>query len=112
MLRIQRMLVMTLLALLVAVFSLPVLAMDLNDARRAGLVGEKPDGYIAAVKSTAETSALVEEVNARRKAEYQRISAENGQKVDVVARLAAQQVIQGLEPGSFYQAADGSWKKR
>ena len=87
-------------------------ALDLQEARAAGLVGEKPTGYVEAVKSSPDVSALVAEVNSKRKAEYARISKENGQTVEVVAKLAAAQIIERLAPGSLYQASDGSWKKR
>ena len=90
----------------------PAFALDLHQARAAGMVGEKLDGYAAALKSTPEVKALVAEVNAKRKQEYTRISAQNGQPVDVVAKLAAAQIIGGLESGSSYQASDGSWKTR
>jgi hypothetical protein len=90
----------------------PAFALDLQDARAQGLVGEKLTGYVAAVKASGDVNALVSEVNAKRKAEYQRISTSNGQPVDVVAKLASAQIIQGLSKGQLYEGADGSWKKR
>ena len=101
-----------LMAALLTILSAPAFALDLQGARAQGLVGETTAGYVAAVKNTADVAALVADVNARRRAEYARIAAENGQSVDIVARLAAEQVINGLEPGWYYQAPDGSWKKR
>lgn len=100
---------LTLMALLVA---LPAWALSLQEARSSGMVGEKLDGYVAALKNTPEVSSLVTEVNARRKQEYARISSQNGQPVDVVAKLAAQEVINKLPKGSSYQSPDGGWKKR
>ncbi len=85
-------------------------ALDLHGARKDGLVGEKPDGYVAAIQSSKEVDALVAEVNAKRAAEYARISKENGQAVGVVAKLAAQQIINGLASGEKYQDASGAWK--
>ncbi len=90
----------------------PAYALDLHQARATGLVGERLDGYVAARKDTPEVQALVNEVNAKRKQEYARISAENSQPVDIVAKLAAEQIINDLEPGLFFQAPDGSWKQR
>lgn len=87
-------------------------ALDLSQARKAGQVGEKRDGYITAIKNSPEVSALVAEVNAKREAEYRRISAENGQPVSVVSKLAAEQIINNLPAGSSYQDASGGWKKR
>jgi uncharacterized protein YdbL (DUF1318 family) len=93
-------------------FALPAMAIGLADARKQGMVGEKTDGYVAAIKSSGDVNALVSEINAKRKAEYTRISKENGQPVDVVAKLASPQIIEGLPAGSLYRAADGTWKTR
>jgi hypothetical protein len=100
--------VFTLIMLLAA----PAYALDLQEARAAGSVGEKLDGYLAARSEAADVQALVETINAKRREEYARISKENSQPVDVVAKLAAAQIINGLQPGVYYQAPDGSWKKR
>jgi uncharacterized protein YdbL (DUF1318 family) len=91
--------------------ALPAFA-DLASARASGAVGEKLDGYITALKPSAEINALVDEVNARRRTEYAKISAQKGQPVDVVAKVAAGEVINNLPPGSAYQGSDGSWKTR
>lgn len=90
----------------------PALALDLQQARAQGAVAEKRSGYIAAVKPSPEVNALVSEVNTRRQQEYQRISKENGQSVDVVAKLAAAQVIQKLEPGNLYEGETGGIQKK
>jgi uncharacterized protein YdbL (DUF1318 family) len=100
------------LVLLLALTSMPAYALDLHEARDAGLVAEKLDGYVAPLKATPEVEALVQEVNAKRKQEYARISAKNSQPVDIVAKLAAEQIIRNLDPGSYYQASDGTWKTR
>lgn len=100
------------LALTCALMASPALALDLQQARGQGLVGEKLDGYVAAVKASPEINALVADVNAKRKEEYARISQQNGQTVSVVGKVAAEQIIQGLPAGSLYHGADGSWKKR
>ncbi len=100
------------LAAVAVLWALPALALDLSTARVQGIVGEKADGYITALKTSAESEALVEEVNTKRHAEYARISKENGQPVDVVAKLAAAQVIQNLPAGAKYQDASGNWKTR
>lgn len=99
-------------AFLLTLAAMPAWALDLHEARSSGLVGEKLDGYVQAMKSTPEVSALVADVNAKRKAEYARISQQNGQSVDVVAKLAAAQIIPGLDAGSSYQGSDGSWKTK
>lgn len=90
----------------------PAFALDLHEARHAGMIGEQLDGYVAVLKGGAEVEALAADVNAKRKVEYARISSENKQPIDVVAKVAAAQIINKLEPGDQYQGADGSWKTR
>lgn len=85
-------------------------ALDLSAARASGAVGETTSGYVAAIESSAEVESLVASVNAKRKAEYTRISKQNSQPVDVVGQLAAPQIIGGLPKGSKYQDASGAWK--
>lgn len=92
--------------------AVPAFALDLHSARSNGSVGEQANGYVAALKHTAEVDALVADVNAKRRAEYARISSQNGQSVDVVAKLAAQQIVGGLAAGSSYQGVDGNWRKK
>ncbi|MER2520717.1 MAG: YdbL family protein [Bdellovibrionales bacterium] len=103
---------LTLLALMGIIAAFPAFALDLHDARAQGLVGERLDGYVAALRDTAEVKALVADVNGKRKQEYARISKEKGQPVDVVAKLAAEEIVNNLAPGSSFQGPDGSWKKR
>jgi uncharacterized protein len=83
-----------------ALFALPAFALDLQSARSSGAVAETASGYIKAVKPSADVSALVAEVNAKRKAEYTRISKENGQSVEVVGQLAAPQIAKNIAAGN------------
>ena len=98
--------------ILTVITALPAFALDLQQARAAGSIGETTKGYVAVIKSSPDVEELVASVNAKRKQEYARISQANGQSVDVVAKVAAEQIINNLEAGNLYQAADGSWKKR
>ncbi len=93
-------------------FTVEAFAMELSQARAKGIVGERLDGYIGAIESSSDASAVVNEINARRSKEYERISKENKQPVSVVGRVAAENIINGLPVGSFYQGADGSWRKK
>ncbi len=104
----------TLLASLVlaaSLFALPAFAADLHSARAAGQIGEKNDGYVVSRASSPEIDALVNEVNAKRQAEYARIGASKGQSADVTAKLAAPEIQSRLEAGAWYQDASGSWKQ-
>jgi uncharacterized protein YdbL (DUF1318 family) len=103
---------LALLTVLGILFVTPAWAMDLHSARADGTLGEKTDGYVAVLKKSPEAQALADEVNAKRKAAYAKISAANNQPVEIVAKLAAPQIVAKLEAGDHYQAADGSWKTK
>lgn len=97
---------------LVALLSAQAFAMELSTARANGYVGEKTDGYVDVVKAQSGVAEMVADINAKRRAEYQRISRENGQPLSVVGKLAAEQIINGLPSGALYQSTDGSWRKK
>lgn len=92
----------------------PALALDLDGARASGLVGERADGYVAAVSANAtpEVRALVQSVNQARKDEYQKVAAKNGQSVDVVEKLAASKIYERAGGGTLFQDASGNWSKK
>lgn len=87
-------------------------ALDLQTAKRQGLVGEMTNGYIGAVARTPEVSSLVSSVNQQRKQAYLSISRENGQTLQVVETLAAKKLYDKLSAGEYYQSANGSWQKK
>jgi uncharacterized protein YdbL (DUF1318 family) len=101
------------LVALVLAIALPALALDLDEARAKGKVGERADGYVAAVKDDAsdEVAALVADVNAKRRAHYEEIAQRTGAPVEAVAALAGRKLISNAQPGWFVH--DGSaWKKK
>ena len=109
---IRRNLVKFLVALpLLAMLSMPANALNLAQAKAQGLVGETPSGYLAVVKSNAAASALVKDINAKRKAAYQNIARKNGQPLSTVEKLAGQKAIYNTPPGQYVKIG-GSWKKK
>jgi hypothetical protein len=104
--------ILSLMTIMGMMLAFPAFALDLHEARSAGLVGEAPTGYVEPILSRADVLALVAEINSKRKQEYIRISQENGQSVDIVAKLAAEQIINRLNAGEYYKDANGNWKKR
>jgi len=69
-------------------FSLSVLASPISDAVAAGKAKELPTGYVEAVETSPEIVALVKEVNAGRKAEYEKIAQRNGLTVEQVGKAS------------------------
>ena len=101
--------VSVLLALAVAA---PAHALELEQARAQGLIGEQADGYIGAVAPSPEANALVADVNARRRAAYGDIAAKNGTSPDAVAAVTAERLIARLPKGAFVQGASGGWVRK
>lgn len=101
-----------LVSLALMLFATQAMALDLQEARVKGFVGEGNKGYVEALQPSPEVNSLVAEVNERRKEAYQNISNENKQAVDVVAKLAVGQIVEKLPSGSMYQDADGNWQKK
>lgn len=81
------------------IFAAPVMALDLQQARAQGIIAEQPNGYVKVIKESPEATQLVNEVNAARTQEYQRISKEKGQPIDVVAKIAAEEIAKKLNAG-------------
>lgn len=88
-------------------------ALDLDGAKQQGLVGERTDGYVAAVAAapSSDVATLVADVNAKRKAAYAEIATRNGTDVTAVAALAAKKLIERAPAGAYIQV-DGRWTQR
>ncbi len=87
----------------------------LDDARAAGLLGERPDGYVDVVTAspTPDVVNLKEQINAQRRKVYQQLAGEKGVPVEEVAALAAEKTIsQRLKPGMFYMNSSGQWVQK
>jgi uncharacterized protein YdbL (DUF1318 family) len=105
------------LAAMAFVLLLPIAAHadSLDSARAAGLVGERPDGYVAAVNPNppADVQKLVDDINAQRRKVYEQLAGEKGVPVEEVAALAAEKTIsQKLQPGWYYMNSAGQWVQK
>lgn len=101
--------------LLLAAAALPssAFALELGEAKQRGLLGETPSGYLEAVKPpTAEVQALMSEINAKRRAEYQRIAKENNTPLSAVEKLAAEKAIEKTPAGQYVKTPGGSWVRK
>jgi uncharacterized protein len=89
-------------------------ALTLDEAKEGGLVGEDASGYIAAVsdKPTSEVKALVADINARRRAEYERIAAANAINVEDVEKLAGKKAIEKSPSGDYVRLPGEAWRKK
>lgn len=102
------------LAVLLIVFnSACVFAMDLQQAKSEGLVGEQLNGYLGVVsaESSSDVRELVSKVNAKRKGKYESIAAKNSTSLETVELLAGKKAIEKTRAGNYIQTATG-WKKK
>jgi uncharacterized protein YdbL (DUF1318 family) len=100
--------------LLMLCIALPAVAQSLDQAKAAGQVGERIDGYVGVVDANApgNVRAMVDQVNAERQARYAEIAAERGTSVQAVAQIAGQKLIERTPGGQFVLGADGQWRQK
>ncbi len=102
--------------LAVALLAVPMssaYALGLDEAKARGLVGETASGYLASVNPSpsAEVRTLVEDINAKRRAEYERIAKQNGTSVASVEKLAAGKAFEKTPKGQYVRP-EGGWVKK
>jgi len=123
-------LTLSLLAVLVAFFSVAPVARAESDAMKelqkhfqerlpavqklkaAGLIGETNLGYLDARETVdADAQKLIKDENADRYHLFQMIADQEGVKVDKVAERAARRNFQKAKSGEYLKTEDG-WKKK
>ena len=92
----------------------PAQAGPLEDAKAAGLVGERIDGYVGLVDSgaPADVRRLVDQINAERQAKYAEIADRQGAPVKAVAQIAGEKLIGRAGGGEYVMGADGQWRRK
>ena len=86
-------------------------ALSLNEAKQKGLVGEQVTGYLGTVNATSATTALVKDINAKRKAKYKQIAQRNGTGLSSVEKLAGKKALEKTPSGQFINLGSG-WRKK
>lgn len=90
------------------------LALTLDEAKAQGLVGERPDGFVAAVAAQppAEVRALVTSTNDGRRKVYAELAQRNGITVEAVGIVSGEK-LQGAAPaGHYILLPNGEWQKK
>ena len=83
--------------------SISVCAMDLQNAKQRGLVGETPSGYLQSVQpGNGEVDKLVQSINAARKKQYQEIAQKRNTSLQAVEKLAEKQPLKRRRPASSF----------
>lgn len=104
--------------LLLLSLSLPVVALDLNqamsalgDAKTSGLLGEMPNGYLGVVKPEGQAAEIARLINQARRAEYQKLASQNGIALADVEAIAGQKAIDKTPAGQYIQV-QGRWLRK
>ena len=89
-------------------------AASLDNAKAIGLVGERPDGYVAAVQPNPppDIAALVQQVNNKRRAAYADIAAKEGVPIEQVGALTAEKIRTQAPSGHYFLNSDGTWTQK
>ena len=87
-------------------------ASELSELKAQGLVGERIDGYVGFVHTdaAAEVRSQVAEINAKRKAAYQRIATLNNISLQDVAALAGKKTVEKTARGQWIFIE--SWRQK
>ena len=103
-------------------YLLPILALswaglafsaELAQAKAAGHVGERADGYLGLIteEAPADVVSLVQDVNDKRRAEYQRIARSNELTLEEVEALAGRKAIERTAAGGWIRT-NGGWRQK
>ncbi len=97
--------------LMSVLFCSSVFALELADAKDAGLVGEQQNGYLGAVVERPDVMALIADINAKRKVKYSELANAHNLTLTQVEKLAAQKAYDKTVAG-HYVRIDGKWVKK
>lgn len=89
-------------------------AIDKDTAKRQGLIGETANGYLASPTGSAssEVRALIEQINAKRRAAYQNSAAKAGVSRSVIEQRIAERLRSRAVSGDYLQDASGRWYQK
>lgn len=103
---------LTILAVLAALGGAPAAAASLDELRQSGAVGERYDGYVVVRSGAAGAADVAAQVNAKRRRIYETRAKEQGISTTQVGVVYAPKIFSGAPAGTWFQAADGSWRRK
>ena len=89
-------------------------AQSLAEAKEAGWIGERPNGYLGLVKPDTPNNIkkLVQDINAKRRVRYLEIAKKNGTKLEAVQRIVGAKLIKRARPSDYIMNCAGKWIKK
>ncbi len=75
-----------------------------NQAKKNGIIGEKPDGYLGMIdiNTPQKIQSAMEEINIKRKSVYMDLAKQQKVSLDVVSALTGEKLISNLPAGHYY----------
>lgn len=106
-------LVVLIAALWAATGPAPAQQQPLDVYRASGVIAERFDGYVEIREaSTPDARALVDEVNAKRRALYTRRAEESNVPVEEVGKLFATKIVETAPPGTYFRRPGGEYVRK
>jgi uncharacterized protein YdbL (DUF1318 family) len=102
-------------ALLMGLLSISVaMAGPLDQPKADGLIGEQANGYLGLVSQNvpADVKALVRDVNAKRKARYQKIAGNQNVPLSEVEKVGGTTAMDRTLRGNYIKDSSGRWRKK
>ena len=92
----------------------PADASPFDDYRAQGIIAERFDGYVELRAGDAPSDArqLVDEVNRKRRALYERRAKEQGVSAGKVGKVYATKILDGAPNGTYFVQLDGSYTRK
>ena len=89
-------------------------AQSLDELRAQGVVGERFDGFavVRDAGAAASIKAMVNDINAKRRAIYDERAKAQGVASEQVGRVYAEQILQKAPAGTWILSADGRWVQK
>ncbi|HEY2111505.1 MAG TPA: YdbL family protein [Dongiaceae bacterium] len=85
----------------------------LDAPRIAGLVGERYDGYaVARGKVDSDLAALIDKVNADRRAVYAKQADADKVPIEAVGKIYAAEIIKSAPVGTWFLGENGQWTQK
>ncbi len=84
----------------------------INELKAQGLIGENNQGYLEFRGGKKPNADVINAENTDRQAVYKAIAARQKTTPAFVGQTRAAQIAEKESPGTWIQAADGTWKKK
>ena len=95
------------------VISSSAFASELTAPKKAGIIGERFDGYVGVVKDASpEIKELVKKINNKRKDAYKNIAKKRKQPLSTVQKIAGETAMKKTKKGHYIYLKERGWVKK